>query len=136
MRQPMTAAVLACAVLATSPAHSQVDAAKGEPAESVASRKERARLWDESHKPQAQQKLTEARILNSKVLTLYRGGKSHEALPLANRALTLRKEVLGERHPHYAASLAWVGLLLDGQGDLAAARPLHERALAITKEVL
>jgi tetratricopeptide (TPR) repeat protein len=58
------------------------------------------------------------------------------ARPLYERALAIRKEVLGERHPHHAASLNNLALLLRLQGDYAAARPLFEQALAICKEVL
>ena len=42
--------------------------------------------------------------------------------------LAIRKEVLGERHPDYAASLDNLARLLELQGDYAAARPLFEHA--------
>ena len=52
------------------------------------------------------------------------------------KALAIHKEVLGERHPDYATSLNNLAILLESQGDYAAARPLYEQALAIRKEVL
>ena len=82
------------------------------------------------------QKLAEADRLNGEVIALYRAGKSGEALKSARRALAIRKEVLGERHPKYATSLNNLAFLLEAQGDYAGARPLYEQALAIRKEVL
>ena len=82
------------------------------------------------------QKLAEADRLNGEVIVLYRAGKSGEALKSARRALAIRKEVLGERHPDYAQSLNNLALLLWAQGDYAGARPLYEQALAMRKEVL
>ncbi len=82
------------------------------------------------------QKLAEATRLNGEVETLYRAGKYGEALRPAQRALAVRKGVLGERHPDYAASLNNLAELLEAQGNYAAARPLFERALAIHKDIL
>ena len=44
--------------------------------------------------------------------------------------------MLGERHPDTATSLNNLALLLEAQGDYAAAKPLYEQALAIRKAVL
>jgi len=44
--------------------------------------------------------------------------------------------VLGPDHPDTATSLNNVGALLEAQGELAAAQPLYERALAICEQVL
>jgi Tetratricopeptide repeat len=44
--------------------------------------------------------------------------------------------VLGPDHPHTATSLSNLAWLLRAQGELAAARPLLERALAIRERVL
>jgi len=43
---------------------------------------------------------------------------------------------LGAEHPNTASSLNNLGVLLQGQGDLAGARPYYERALAICEQVL
>src|SRR5262245_1980249 len=45
-------------------------------------------------------------------------------------------KVLGSEHPHTATSLNNLALLFQDQGDLATARPLFERAVAITATVL
>jgi tetratricopeptide (TPR) repeat protein len=82
------------------------------------------------------QKLAEVAHLNDEVVALYRAGKYGEAVKTARRALALRQEVLGERHPHYATSLNNLAYLLKAQGDYVGARPLYEQALAIKKAVL
>ena len=44
--------------------------------------------------------------------------------------------MLGPEHPDTATSLNNLAVLLQAQGDLAGARPLFERALAIREKVL
>jgi CHAT domain-containing protein/Tfp pilus assembly protein PilF len=82
------------------------------------------------------QTLAEANRVNREVDALYRAGKYGDAAARARRVLALRKAVLGERHPDYAASLNNLAFLLYSQGAYAAARPLFEQALAINKVVL
>ncbi|MBY0232287.1 MAG: CHAT domain-containing protein, partial [Gemmataceae bacterium] len=48
------------------------------------------------------------------------------------QALAINKDVLGERHPHYAQSLSNLAALHQDMGDPKAALPLSEQALAIT----
>ena len=50
--------------------------------------------------------------------------------------MAIREEALGEHHPDYALSLNDLAVLLQSQGDHAAARPLYERALAIREKAL
>ncbi|MGD9100157.1 MAG: FxSxx-COOH system tetratricopeptide repeat protein, partial [Anaerolineae bacterium] len=52
------------------------------------------------------------------------------------RALAIRRQVLGERHPDTAQSLNNLGYLLQAMGDLEEAQPYLEGALAIFREVL
>jgi CHAT domain-containing protein len=80
--------------------------------------------------------LQEANQLNSEVVKLHGQGKTREAVPLAQQALAIRKEVLGEQHPASALSLNNLALLLELQGDYAQAEPLYCQALAIRKQVL
>jgi tetratricopeptide (TPR) repeat protein len=54
----------------------------------------------------------------------------------AREALAIRQKVLGPEHPDTATSLNNLGLLLQAQGDYAAARPYFEQALAIRKKAL
>ena len=50
-------------------------------------------------------RLAEAARLNLQGVELHQAGKFREAAEMVRRALALRKEVLGERHPDYATSL-------------------------------
>lgn len=75
--------------------------------------------------------LKEAGDLSAQVVRLFSENKYDEALPLAKRALKLREEKLGARHPLVAAALtnlAEIYLVKDKAGD---AEPLYRRALAI-----
>jgi tetratricopeptide (TPR) repeat protein len=63
-------------------------------------------------------------------------GAYEQALPLCERALTIRKKTLGPDHPDTAASLHNLALLLQAQGDFAEARPVYERALVIREKAL
>src|SRR5262249_44147432 len=54
---------------------------------------------------------------------------------LYERALAICEKVLGPEHPNTASSLGNFASLLMAQGDLAGARPLYERALAIREKV-
>jgi tetratricopeptide (TPR) repeat protein len=53
--------------------------------------------------------------------------------PYYERALAIRKQVLGPQHPDTAFSLTNLGALLEAQGDLAGAKPYYERALQICR---
>lgn len=86
--------------------------------------------------PAQQERLDEAKKLDAQDDALYDQGKIREALTLAQRALAIRQEVLGEKHPETANSLNNVGFLFRAVGDLTAARPYLEQALAIRKDVL
>jgi CHAT domain-containing protein/Tfp pilus assembly protein PilF len=86
--------------------------------------------------PADRRRLAEAAQLNRQMAQLYQQGKTHGALPLAQKARDLIKEVLGERHPDYAASLNNLALLYQAQGEYAKAEPLYRQALEITKLAL
>ena len=62
-------------------------------------------------------------------------GDYAEAEPLYREALTIHKEVFGEKHPAYATSLNNLAELYRSKGDYAKAEPLYRQALAIRKEV-
>jgi tetratricopeptide (TPR) repeat protein len=53
------------------------------------------------------------------------------ARALFELALAIYEKALGPEHPSTATSLNNLAALLQAQGDLAGARPLYERALAI-----
>src|SRR5262249_35475072 len=49
--------------------------------------------------------LKEASILNQKAIALFKAGRKTEAIPLIEKALSIRKKVLGEKHLNYAIDL-------------------------------
>jgi tetratricopeptide (TPR) repeat protein len=63
-------------------------------------------------------------------------GEYAAARPYYERALAIRKQVLGSDHPTTTTSLGNLGALLYAMGDYAAARPYLVRALAVCEELL
>jgi CHAT domain-containing protein/Tfp pilus assembly protein PilF len=86
--------------------------------------------------PPDRRQLAEAAQLNGRVVQLNQQGKNQQALPLAEKALEIRKQVLGERHPAYATSLNNLAQMYQTQGEYAKAEPLFRQALAIRNQVL
>jgi len=82
------------------------------------------------------EELSRSEALNDRVFELWSAGKSQEALSLAQEALAIRKEVLGEEHPDYATSLNNLAGLYHAMGDYARAEPLYRQAMEIEKKVL
>src|SRR5687767_2310669 len=72
-----------------------------------------------------QQALSEAARLNEQVQALYRQGKAAEAVPLAERALVLRRKALGEEHPDTATSLNNLAFLYKAMSQYGKAEPLY-----------
>ena len=83
-----------------------------------------------------QQELDEATALNQQVMQLYQGGKFAEAIPLAQKALSLREKALGPDHPDVAQSLYNLAGLYQAIGAYARAVPLYQRSLAIEEKAL
>ncbi|HRI39950.1 MAG TPA: tetratricopeptide repeat-containing protein, partial [Nitrospira sp.] len=81
-------------------------------------------------------RLKKAEQLYATVLELYAGGRFAEAIPLAQEAHAIRKNVLGPRHPVTTTSLDILGVLCVETGAYAQARSLLEEALATSKAVL
>jgi tetratricopeptide (TPR) repeat protein len=80
-----------------------------------------------------QRLINEAEQLNQQVTELYNQGRFSEAIPLAQRALSIREKALGANHPNVANSLNNLAALYRAQGLHAKAEPLHQRALSILK---
>ncbi len=81
-------------------------------------------------------RLAQAQQLNGEVLILYRQGRYRKALEEAIQIQSIRKELLGEQHPDYAASLNNLAALYQAMGDYMKAEPLLRQALTIRKEAL
>lgn len=67
---------------------------------------------------------------------LWQVGDYEGAFPYFEKALTIRRRVLGEQHLDTVQSLNHVGYLLHSQGRLAEARPYFEKALTIRQKLL
>ncbi|MCZ8200240.1 CHAT domain-containing protein [Microcystis sp. LE19-55.1A] len=83
-----------------------------------------------------QDKLAEAERLTQQVIQLYQQGKYNEAIPLAEQALAIRKQQLGDNHPSTATSLNNLAFLYQSQGRYSEAEPFYKEALAIWKKQL
>ncbi|NEO74435.1 tetratricopeptide repeat protein, partial [Moorena sp. SIO3H5] len=83
-----------------------------------------------------ERKLAEASRLTQQGWELYQQGKYSEAIPLAERALGIRQQVLGEEHPDVATSLNHLALLYSRQGSYQQAEPLFRQALELRKRLL
>ena len=88
------------------------------------------RLRDHALEPSA------TRMMNQLALWFYNRAEYGEAGPLYQRALAIRKKVLGPKHPRVAQSLNNLARLYYSQGRYAEAERLSKRALAIRKKVL
>ncbi|TRU55085.1 MAG: tetratricopeptide repeat protein [Microcystis aeruginosa Ma_QC_Ch_20071001_S25] len=63
-------------------------------------------------------------------------GRYPEAEPLYLEALDLRKQLLGDNHPHVALSLNNLAALYESQGRYPEAEPLYLEAINIATQVL
>ncbi len=73
----------------------------------------------------------EADELQTEAEKLRGAGKYDAALPLAQRALSLKEKALGATHPDTALSVSYLGLIYYFKADYDKAEPLMLRALAI-----
>ncbi|MDY7050889.1 MAG: tetratricopeptide repeat protein [Microcystis panniformis WG22] len=83
-----------------------------------------------------QDKLAEAEKLTQQVIQLYQQGKYNEAIPLAEQALAISKQQLGDNHPLTVAILNSLAALYYSQGRYSEAEPLLKQALTIRKQQL
>jgi tetratricopeptide (TPR) repeat protein len=63
-------------------------------------------------------------------------GRSAEGEALSRRAVAMRRDLLGARHPQTLSSVRQLGDILSGRGQFAAAVPLYREALRVQSEVL
>jgi tetratricopeptide (TPR) repeat protein len=68
--------------------------------------------------PEEQAKLEEAQQDNTKLVELYQKGEARKAVPYAEKAFNISKEILGETHPHTLISLNNLAIAYAEQGDL------------------
>jgi len=80
--------------------------------------------------------LHEARKQITDILRLDSAGKYEEALPLAERELTIREKVLGPEHFEVAIALNHLAVVHSKTGNYVKAEPLFQRALTIREKAL
>jgi CHAT domain-containing protein/Tfp pilus assembly protein PilF len=73
--------------------------------------------------------------LNNIGLVYARQGDCARALEHHQKALTIRRKVLGDQHPDVAASLTNIGQVYSGQRDYARALEHYQQALAVWRKV-
>jgi tetratricopeptide (TPR) repeat protein len=83
-----------------------------------------------------EEQLELAKTYNDQLVQYYQQGQLNKALPLAEKALKLRTEILGEKHPRTLSSLNNLAMIYKDLGSLGKALPLSESAYRLTKEVL
>ena len=76
-----------------------------------------------------------AHLQNDLASMLDKLGETKAALELAEKALTIRRELFGERHPDVAYSLSNIAFYTDALGDPKKALELAEKALSIRREL-
>lgn len=74
--------------------------------------------------------------LNRTVRELRDQGRYSDAIPIAERYVSLARLKHGERHTAYATALAWLATLYRAQGRLPEAEPLMKRSLSIYEATL
>ncbi len=74
--------------------------------------------------------------LNIKLATLYKQGKTDQAIKVAEEALKVAKKTYGEKHPYVSASLNNIALLYIAEGKYEKAEELYEQSLKIAEEIL
>ncbi len=80
-------------------------------------------------------KLTEAQRIENQWYPLYTSGHYAEAIPLAERVLTIRRGVLGPNHPDVARTLNSLASLYQDNQEFARAESLFLQSIAIDETV-
>ncbi len=86
--------------------------------------------------PDQQQEALLARRQHWEALALYEKGDFGAAKKLAESVAEVRKQLLGDQHPDYAASQANVAMLTMRMGDLALAEKMYNEVLRIQRETI
>src|SRR4030042_1721628 len=87
-----------------------------------------------SPSPGSTQSLDDGARLNQQFIQLYRQGRYKEAIPFAERALSIYEKALGPDHPNVAISLNNLAVIYQALGDYKKAEPLLKRSLGIEEK--
>jgi len=77
-----------------------------------------------------------AETYSNQVVQYYQQGLLNKALPLAEKAFQLRKEILGIKHPETLTSLNNLAVIYQAVGQLSEALPLFKQGYALRQEIL
>jgi len=80
--------------------------------------------------------LQKAKELNQEVMRLYQQSQYAEAIPAAERVLTIREKHLEPKHPATAAPLNSLSALYNNKGAYDKAEPRLRRSLAIKEKAM
>ncbi len=92
--------------------------------------------WLQSFAEQLAEMMEEWKQLKDQVVELYNAGKYAEAIPVAEQATTLARQLWGETHKNVATSLNNLAGLYKSQGKCDAAELLYLKAIEIDKIAL
>ena len=74
--------------------------------------------------------------LNRQLSELHKAGRYAEAIPIAERYVEAVRKTHGEEHDAFANSIAWLGILYQGQRRFDEAEPWLKRSLAVREKAL
>ena len=77
----------------------------------------------------------ELKELVDQLVTFYQQGRYAEAIPIAEKLLSINEESIGPDHPEVAIILNKLAELYRLVGDYDRAKPMHKRALEINEKV-
>jgi len=80
--------------------------------------------------------LADAELVLAQARVLRQMGESGKGIPLANRALDIRRRILGPEHPLLPTSLNDLGLLYSGLNQHTQAESFYRQALDIRRKIL
>ena len=86
--------------------------------------------------PEQEAKLGEAAELLKQAEQTRKDGKYAQGVPLVERALKLREEALGPRHPDVASAMSTLSQFVGETGSYDRALELAEKALRLREEIL
>ena len=74
--------------------------------------------------------------LNKKLESLYKGGRTEEAIEVAKEALKVAEETYGKKHPYVSVSLNNIALLYITDEQYEKAEEFYDRSLKLAEELL
>jgi tetratricopeptide (TPR) repeat protein len=92
--------------------------------------------WLQSFAAQLAERIAPWEQLNQEVMRLYNEGQFGEGIAIGEQALTLARELWGDKHPNVASSLNNLAGLYESLNRYQEAEPLYKEAIAIVRHSL